>query len=137
MNGKIFFRLLAVLLALAAIAGIAYLAFNAGVSQGLASQVAAGQGSAGNPAYPRYGWPYWWTGFPFYGFGFLGVLFGVFLLVLVFRAISFAFWGPRWGYGRHIRRGWQHGWEDESGVPPMFREWHDRAHKSNEPGTTP
>jgi hypothetical protein len=26
-----------------------------------------------------------------------------------------------------MHRGWRH-WDDESDVPPMFREWHDRAH---------
>ncbi len=121
MNEKIFFRFLAVLLALAAIGGIAYLAFNAGVTQGFGSQIVAGQTSAGNP------------GFPFFGFGSLGVILGVFLLVIVLRAISFAFWGPHWGNGRHMHRGWRRGWEDESGVPPVFREWHDRAHQTTEP----
>ncbi len=133
MSGKIFFGLLAVLLALAAIAGIGYFAFNAGVSQGLVAQAPAGQGSAVNPAYPRYGWPLWWPGFPFFGFGFLGVILGIFLLIFVLRAVSFALWGPHWGYGRHIHGGWPHDWEHESGVPHMFREWHDRAHKSTGP----
>ncbi len=125
MNGKIFLRFLAVLLALAAVAGVAFVAFNAGVTQGLTSQVAAGRGLAGYP------------GYPFFGYGFLGLILGILLLVTALRAISFAFWGPHWGNARRILRGWRHGWDDENGVPPMFREWHDRAHNTPEPGVKP
>jgi hypothetical protein len=137
MDRSIFFKFMSVLLVLAAIAAIAYLAFNAGVTQGVAARVAAPQGQAGGTAFPYYGWPLWFPGFPFYGFGFFGALFGLFLLFLVLRLITFAIWGPRWGYGRHTHGGWRHGWEDESGLPPMFKEWHDRAHKSVEPGSKP
>lgn len=77
MDGKFFFKFLSVLLILAAIAGIAYLAFNAGVAQGVATQVAAGPGQPGTTTHPVYGWPFWFPGFPFYGFGLLGALFGI------------------------------------------------------------
>jgi len=128
MNRSIFLRFLAVLVALAAIAGIGYLAFNAGVAQGVTTSAALPQGQAGGTAVPYYGWHAWFPGFPF--FGFFGALFGLFLFFLVLRLILFAVFGPRWGYRNHLHGGWHHAWEDESGLPPMFREWHDRAHQS-------
>ncbi len=134
MDGKNFFRFLALVLAIAAIAGIGYLAFNAGVSQGLSTQVASAAGQAGGSAYPHYGWPFWFGGFPLFGFGFLGLLFGFLLLMFVFRAITFAIWGPRWGHWRGMHGAWRHGWSDENGLPPMFKEWHDRAHGPSESG---
>ena len=77
--------------------------------------------------YPYYGWGLWHP-WPFFGFGCFGPLIALLFLFLAFRALSFLFWGPRWGRWGHMRRGWRHGWDDEDDVPPMFREWHDRAH---------
>ena len=121
MDGKIVFRILAGLVLLAAIAGVAFFAFNAGVASHM--QLPA----APNGQTPYYGYPLW-RPFPFFGFGFgcFGPLIALFLLFLAFRAFSFMFWGPGWGRMHH--RGWRHGWNEEGGVPPMFREWHDRAH---------
>ena len=48
------------------------------------------------------------------------------MLFFVLRLISFIVFGPRWGHMGH-RHMWRHGW-DEDGVPPMFKEMHDRAH---------
>jgi len=39
------------------------------------------------------------------------------------KAFRFAFWGPRWG---HRMGHWGRHWEN--GVPPMFEEWHKKAH---------
>ena len=58
-----------------------------------------------------------------FGFGFLVLLLAFFLLFVAFR---FLFWGPRWGWGHHT---WTLGQAlGEGGAPPMFEEWHKRAH---------
>ncbi len=129
MDGKFLFRLVMVFVVLAAIAGIALLAFNAGVAQGMASKTAGLQTQPGVPV-TAVGWPFWFVGWPFLGFPLFGVVIGVLLLVLLIRAILFAFWGPRWAHWRAGHGGWRHGWEQEGGIPPLFREWHDRAHSS-------
>ncbi|MBI2759360.1 MAG: hypothetical protein HYX49_11880 [Chloroflexi bacterium] len=118
MNGKIALRIFAGLVLIAAIAGIAFLAFNAGVAQGAAAQLPASQ--SGNMPYLFYGAPFFWH--PFWGFGFFGPLIALFLFFIALRVLRVIFWGPRWG--RHIRGHWH----DEDGVPPMFKEMHDRAH---------
>jgi hypothetical protein len=130
MDGKIWFRVLAALVLIAAVAGVAFFAFNAGV----ATHVELPAGGNGQAPYPYYGYGFWHA-FPFFGFGCFGPLIALFLLFLAFRAISFLFWGPRWGYGGHMHRGYcRHGW-GENGVPPMFQEMHDRAHgKVAQPG---
>src|SRR5512142_2266600 len=123
MAGKIVLRIVAALVLIAAVAGIAFFAFNAGV----ATHVQLPANANGQTPYPYYGWGFWHP-FPFFGFGCFGPLIALFLLFLALRAMSFVFWGPRWGHGGHMHRGWRHGWDEEGGVPSMFREWHDRAH---------
>ena len=122
MNGNnIALRLLSALVLVLAIAGIAYFAFQAGVSQGSPITVEAPSGDI--VPYPSYGWG------PFHhpwGFAFacFGALILVFLFFAAFKAFRLLLWGPHWGW----RRGaWRYGWR-ESGVPPMFEEWHRRAH---------
>ena len=122
MNGKIVFRILAGLVLLVAIAGIAFFAFNLGMAQHVQLPATAN----GQAAYPYLGYGFW-RPFPFFGFGCFGPLIALFLLFLAFRALSFIFWGPRWSHGEHMHHGWRRGW-DENGVPPMFQEWHKRAH---------
>jgi|SRR5271157_2113337 len=120
MNGKIFARIIAALVLVAAVAGIAFFAFNAGVAQGVATKLPTTQ--PGNMPYAYHGAPFFWHPF----FGFFGFLMGLLVLFFVLRLISFIVFGPRWGYMGH-RHMWRHGW-DENGVPPMFKEMHDRAH---------
>jgi hypothetical protein len=127
MNGKIVLRILAGLVLLVAIAGIAIFAFNLGVAQHVQLPPTAN----GQVPYPYFGYGFWHP-FPFFGLGCFAPLIALLLLFLAFRALSFIFWGSRWGYGRHMHRGWRRGGWDESGVPPMFREWHDRAHGTPE-----
>jgi len=124
MNGKIVFRIVAGLVLLAAIAGIAFFAFNVGLAQHV--QLPANNG--GQTQIPNYVTPFAWYPFPYLGFGCFAPLIALFLLFIAFRAFSFLFWGPRWGYGGHMHRGWRRGGWDESDVPPMFQEWHKRAH---------
>ncbi len=123
MNGRVVFRIVAALVLIAAVAGVAFFAFNAGA----ATHVQLPASGTGQVPYPYYGWRFWGP-FPFFGFGCLGPLFALLLLFLALRAVSFVVWGPRWGYWGHRHHGWRRGWDEEGDVPPMFREWHDRAH---------
>ncbi len=129
MNGKWLFRVIGGLVALAFVGALVYGAYGLGVEQGLVRQAASTAGPVGGAVSPYVAWPLWFVGGPFWGFHFLGLLFGIFAVFFVVRLISFAVWGPRWGHWRHMRRGW----DDETGVPAMFREWHDRAHGSMSP----
>lgn len=128
MNGNnIGLRVVAALVLIAAIAGIAYFAFQAGVVRGSPITIEAPSGETVPAPYPYYGYGY---GMPFHrpwGFGFFGCLIPIFLFFLLFGAFRFLFWGPRWGWYRGGHGPWRHGWS-EGGVPPMFEEWHKRAH---------
>ena len=125
------FRILAALVLLAAIAGIASFAFNAGMARGAALNLQV-PATAGQPIpYYAYGMPFMHP-FPFFGLGFLGLLIPIFLLFLAFGAARRMIWGPRWG-GHHMHHGpWGDKTSDGEFVPPMFDEWHRRAH--NTPG---
>ena len=127
MNGKIGLRIVSALVLIAAIAGIAFFTFQAGVAQGSPITIKAPEGQVAPAPYPYYGYGY---GMPFhhplgfgYGLGCFGLLIPLFLFFLAMKAFRFMFWGPRWGHmhGHHGRH-----WE--GGVPPMFEEWHKKAH---------
>ena len=105
-----------VVLALLVALGIGFGAYNYGVSQGIANspQVAAAIRDGGHTAYP-YPWhhgPFGFGFFPFFPF------FGILFFFLIARLI---FWGRPW----HGHRGWYGPYD----VPPMFDEWHRRAHE--------
>ena len=120
MYRHIVFRIIAGLVLLAAIVGIAFFAYQVGVTHGTAVNVQ--MPTTGNiQSYQSYFWQ------PFFGFGIFGLLFVFFLLMLAFSAMRRLIFGPRWGW-RHMNRGpMGHGpWGE--GVPPMFAEWHRRAH---------
>jgi hypothetical protein len=119
-------RIVAALVLVAAIAGIAYFAFQAGVIRGSPITIEAPSGENVPAPYPHYGY-----GMPFhrpwgFGFGFFGFLLLLFLFFAALRAFRFLLWGPRWGWGPHHHGPWGRGWENH--VPPMFEEWHKRAH---------
>ena len=126
MNGNnLGLRVISALILVAAIAGIAYFAFQAGVAQGSPINIEAPSGDTAPMPYPYYGW-----GMPYhrpfgFGFGLLGFLLLLFLFFAALRAFRFLLWGQRWGWGYH-HGPWGRGWEN--GVPPMFEEWHKRAH---------
>ena len=127
MNGKIAFRIVSALVLIAALAGIAFFAFRAGVAQGSPITIEAPSGESAPIPHPIYGYRYGF-GMPFhhpfgFGFGCFAPLLALFLLFVALKSFRFLFWGPRWGWGHHGRHGWH-----EGGVPPMFEEWHKRAH---------
>jgi len=132
MNGNnIFGRIVAGLVLLAVIGGIAFFAFNAGVAQGVATKLpqTATQPGTGTMPYYQHGAPFFGhPGFGIFG-GLFGFLIGLFVLLFVFRLISFIVFGPRWGWGggRMARHAWRHGWHDGE-IPPMVKEMHDRLH---------
>jgi hypothetical protein len=125
----IVFRIIAGLVLLAAIAGIAFFAYQAGVTHGVAANLQLPVTENGEVFHPHYGMR------PFVGFGFFGVLFVFFLIALAFGAMRRMIFGPRWGW-RHMRDRMERGpmghapWGE--GVPPMFAEWHKRAHEAPE-----
>jgi hypothetical protein len=97
MNGNnIGLRIVAALVLIAAIAGIAYFAFQAGVTRGSPITIEAPSGESVPAPYPYYGYGY---GMPFhrpfgFGFGFFGFLILLFLFFAALRAFRFLFWGP-------------------------------------------
>jgi len=124
MNGKIGLRIVSALVLIAAVAGIGFFAFQAGVAQGSPITIEAPSGESVPAPYPYYGY-----GMPFhrphfgFGFGIFGFFFTLFLFFVALKALRFLFWGPRWG---HHAGHWGRRWE--GGVPPMFDEWHKRSH---------
>ncbi|MGE5072008.1 MAG: hypothetical protein ACM3MF_01155, partial [Anaerolineae bacterium] len=88
MDGKVWFRIFAGLVLLAAIAGIAVFAFNAGA----ATHIQVPANATGQVPYPMYRYPFWGFGFPFFGLGCFGPLIAILLFFLAFRALSFLFW---------------------------------------------
>jgi hypothetical protein len=127
MFGKIGLRIVSGLVLIAAIAGIAYFAFEAGVAQGSPITVEAPAGETAPVPNPHYGY-----GVPFhhrhfgFGFGCFGLLIPLLLFFLAIKAFRFMLWGPRWGHHMHGHGTWGRHWE--GGAPGMFDEWHKRAH---------
>ena len=107
--------IVAVLL-LSAIAAV--VAYNVGVSHGVAQQVVAqaAQGSQGAQPLAPYGYPYPYGWYRPWGFGFFPILFFALLWFGLMRGLV---WGGRW---RACAGGWR-------GVPPAFDEWHRQAHE--------
>lgn len=139
MAKNIVFRILAGLVLLAALAGIAFFAYNAGVAHGATLDVKALiPQTDGQPLTPHaYHFTYMHT-FPFFGFGCFGLLIPFFLLMLAFAAFRHLLWGPHWGWRQRMRMHLhEHGhgpwgekgpWDGE--IPPMVAEWHRRMHEN-------
>jgi hypothetical protein len=132
MTRHILLRIIAGLVLLAAIAGIAFFAYHVGATHATGISPSMPAAANGMPYYP-----FFWH--PLFGAGIFIVLFGLFLLMIAFSAMRMLVFGPRWGW-RHMHHGEMghhpmgHGpWSE--GVPPMFAEWHRRAHANpEEPG---
>ncbi len=128
----IVFRVIAALLFLALIVAGGFFAYRAGVAEGIAQapQVAEAieqAGENGQVLPPMYGYGHGYgfhrSHFGFFPFGILG---GLFLLFLFFGFIRMLVFGSMHYHGHHRHGPWGRHWED--GVPPMFSEWHKRAH---------
>ncbi len=124
MNGRFWLSILLVLVLIGLLAGIGGYAYNIGVAQGLAQSGRLETPGQGVAPYP---YPYWGPFFfrPF-GFGLFGFLVPLVLLFVFFGVIRAIFGRGRWGWYGH-RGDWG------QGVPPMFEEWHRRAHEPNPP----
>ena len=115
-----------VVFALLAAVAIGTVAYQAGVSHGLALQppVAAAPPAAGAaPVAPP---PYPYSPYGFYGpwrFGFFGPLLFLFFWIFLLRGIFFC---GGWGW----RRRWHY---DRDQWPDRFEEWHRRAHERMRP----
>ena len=124
---RILWRVLVVLVLIAAILGIGVYAYNIGMAAGLAQKA---QVQTVGPTQL----PHLYYGHPFLGFGFglLGCLIPLFLLFLVLGCLRFLFWRGPMGWGHMHHRRWN--WHDENGkdIPPFFAEWHRRAHAGPE-----
>ena len=135
MNRRLVVGILVVLLLAVVAVTAGVFAYQAGVAQGLVTsgKVVIPEGGVGVVPY-GYHMPFY-GGWGF-GFGFVRCLFPLLGFFLLFSLLRLAFWrGGGWG-----RRGWGHGGYGMGGpggsnVPPMFDEWHKRAH--GEPAPTP
>jgi hypothetical protein len=134
MNARGFFGFLAGLIVVGLLVGLGAGVYQAGVAQGI---IDAGRFPAGTNV------PV--AGYGDHGPGFLGILFGLFLLFLFFGLLRAAFgggrgWGPRHGYG--YGPGWGKGFGPEGG-PESWREardrriedWHRRLHEDEAGGS--
>jgi hypothetical protein len=131
MSRRVVSAIIFTLISVAILAAIAFYAYSWGLSQGAlqnAQIVVPGAGEGQAPVYPYYVMPYhfgrwgWgWGG----AFGFLQCLipiFGIFLAAMLLRLLFGRPWRRGWGWGGPGR------WDSEHGTPPMFAEWHRRAH---------
>lgn len=139
-NGLVF-RIFGALLLIGLIAAGGFMAYKGGVAQGIsqapavatAISQAAENGQAAPVSPMMYGYGYG-PGYQMYGrhhFGFFpfgaicGSIFFLFLFLGLMRMIFFrGMW--RRGWEDHKHAPWGKDWE--GGVPPMFNEWHKRAH---------
>lgn len=120
-----FFGLLLAILVIAVVAGVGVYAYDMGIAQGTAGGARLLPPAATDVA----PYPYYYRPFFFHPFGIFGCIAPLFFFILIFGLIRAMFWRGHWGWGRHMHGGhW-----GEHGVPPMFEEWHKRAH---EPKTT-
>jgi hypothetical protein len=97
---------------------VGLVAYQMGLSQGLATTLPAGAAPA------AYYYPHWG-----YGFGFFGFLLPLFFLFLFFGAMRAAFGGGRGGYGR----GWGNGRER---IEQIHRELHSDKPSGDRPSST-
>jgi hypothetical protein len=126
MNRRLVLGILLTILVIVGAVGIGVSAYQAGVARGVAESARlvdpeTGEPRGDGPFYPYYyGRPFGFRPFGF-GFGFLGLLFPIFFFFLLFWLLRGLFWRGPWGW-----RGHRAGWPED--VPPMFEEWHRRAH---------
>ncbi len=138
-NGLIF-RIIGVVVLIGLIAGGIFMAFRAGEAQGISQSpavataiVQSAESGQPVPVPPMmYGRPYGY-GYPMYGhhglfFPFGAICGSIFFLFLIFGLMKLIFFGGmrHRGWEGHKHGPWGRHWEN--GIPPMFEEWHKRAH---------
>jgi hypothetical protein len=123
MSGGTFARVLATLVLIGVLVAIGVGVYNAGVSAGLATTVAAPSGAP--VAY--YPGPYVWGWGP--GWGFFGIFFWILGIFLIFGLLRAIFGWGRWS-GRGYRD-WDHRPNGHGGPQGRFEEWHRRMHESD------
>lgn len=127
------FRVVAVLLIVGLLAAIGVSVYDAGVSHGIAQNVATASGA---PAVV-YGYPGYYGHWGF-GFGIFGIFFWILGIFLIFALLRAAFGWGRWGrghwggYGRGGYGGYGPGGHGQHDDPrrAMLDEWHREAHGS-------
>jgi hypothetical protein len=134
MNRSIAFRIISGLVLLVALVALGIFAYNAGVAHGLATNVQAPAGEAQAAPYGYYWMPYHMPYWGFPGFGFLYCLIPLFFIFLAFAALRGLFGFRRYGWHRMHYGPWGMYAKDKNGepwreVPPMFAEWHRKAHE--------
>jgi hypothetical protein len=125
MNGRAIVSFLVGLIVVGILVGVGVGIYQAGIAQGI---VDAGRIPAG-AAVPvaGYGYGYGWG---FHGFGFLGLLFPILFLFLIFGLVRAAFgrgrhYGPGWGGRGYWGKGFGPGFGGPGG-PDAWREERDR-----------
>lgn len=128
----IFFRVLGALLVLGLILGAGAFGYKAGMAQGISQAPAVAKSiekaaESGQPAY-NYGYGYYPRPYGFHhGFSPFGAICGSIIFLFFFLGVM------KMLFFRKMRHGEHHGhWGKrcEDGVPPMFNEWHKRAHEA-------
>ncbi|HKY50326.1 MAG TPA: hypothetical protein VJP45_03635 [Candidatus Limnocylindria bacterium] len=102
-----------------ALLAVGFVAYQMGLSQGLATTV-----PAGTAPLPYYAYPHWGFGF---GFGIFGLFFTLFFLFLIFAAIRAAAGG-----GHHGGRGWG---DRRSRLEELHRELHGEKPSGDRPSS--
>ena len=129
MNRRLILGILAVLLFAVLAGGIGTAVYNAGVHAGLtdAAQQAIASGQPAPVVVDRYGYgygPYWHGG---WGFGFFGIFFWIFGILLLFGLVRAAFGWGRWrGPGGN---GGDGGYGGPGGRRGAIEDWHREMHR--------
>ena len=112
---RTFGRVLLVVLVIGAIGALGFGVWNAGYQQGLVETVGSTTDVVVTaPFYPA-----------FWGFGFFGLVFKLFVAILLFGLIAKLFFGRRYWRSHHMSGGPEH---YRSRMEERLSDWHDQAH---------
>ncbi len=120
MKARFVLQVMAALVLIVALGGLGVFVYNAGVAQGLAASGKLVVPEGGVAPYPYVAGPFWYRP---WGFGFVGCLFPLAFIFLALVLLRGLFWRGHAAWHGH------HGHWDKD-VPPMFEEWHRKAHES-------